>query len=208
LSPGVVTLDVRVLPEDAPAECADFLAGFKLPGSPEFREWLVATRRRVEPLPAEATVPEHQFRQGTPATPRLTRRRVVAALAVLAMIVVASGLYLAAPRSLSGFAAGDPLLIADVKNETGDSIFDVSLMTGAIAGLNQSGRIRLYPRSRVPEVYRLMQIPNRDTALTLELAQDVAQRIGQKAQAVEPTVDGRHDPPQTRQSIKSEIASD
>lgn len=174
----LVTMDVRVLAGDAPTECVDFLAGFKLPGSPEFRDWLAATRKRVEPARVEETVPQNHSRESTPAPRRLTRQRAVAAVAVLAMIVVASGLYLAAPRSLSGFATGDPLLVADVKNETGDSIFDVSLMTGTIAALNQSGRIRLYPRSRVREVYRLMQIPNRDTALTFELAQDVAQRDG------------------------------
>ena len=177
-APGVLTMDVRVLAEDAPTACVDFLAGFKLPGSPEFRDWLAATRKRVEPLGVAETVPQNLSSQRTTAPSRFTRQRTIAAVAVLAMIVVASGLYLAAPRSLSGFAAGDPLLVADVKNETGDSIFDVSLITATVAALNQSGRIRLYPRSRVREVYRLMQLPNRDTALTFELARDVAQRDG------------------------------
>lgn len=167
-APDSVSLDVRVLTHDTAVECDEFLAGFKLPGSPEFRDWLTATRRRVEPLRVVEAV--------RPARRRLTRKRAIAALSVLAMIVVASGLYLASPRSLSGFSTGDPLLVADIKNETGDSIFDVGLMAATTAGLSQSGRIRLYPRSRLGEVYRLMQITNRDTALTFELAQDVAQR--------------------------------
>jgi tetratricopeptide (TPR) repeat protein len=177
-APGLVTMDVRVLPDDAPSECAEFLAGFKLPGSPEFRDWLAETRKAVEPLAAAVTIPANADDSLGPVAKRVTRRRAFAAIAVVAMIVVASGLYLAVPRSLSGFATGDPLLVADVKNETGDSIFDVSVMTASIAALNQSGRIRLYPRSRLADVYRLMQIQNRDTALTFELAQDVAQRDG------------------------------
>ena len=49
IAPGLVTMDVRLRGDDAMVECVAFLQGFKLPGSPEFREWLTATRRRVEP---------------------------------------------------------------------------------------------------------------------------------------------------------------
>jgi hypothetical protein len=162
-----MALDVRVLPEASSTECAEFLEGFKLPGSPEFRDWLVATRRRVEPLDAAGAGPSRK---------RLTRPRLM--LVSLAAVIIAVAGYLAVPRPVSGFATGDPLLLSDIKNETGDTVFDVGLMSATMMALQQSGRLRLYPRSRLPAVYRLMQITNRDTALTFELAKDVGQRDG------------------------------
>lgn len=62
-------------------------------------------------------------------------------------------------------------------NETGDSLFD-GLTRAAIIGLQQSRHVRLHPRARLPEVYRLMRFENEDTALTFELAQEVAVREG------------------------------
>jgi Tfp pilus assembly protein PilF len=173
LAPGFIALDVRVSPEPLPesasserSECAEFLAGFKLPGSPEFRDWIVATRRRVEPRgDAEATGPSKWL-----ARPRL------ALVGLVAIIGIAASL--AAPHRTKGFATGDPLLLSDIKNETGDTVFDVGLMSATSIALQQSGRLRLYSRSRLPEVYRLMRITNRDTALTFELAKEVAQRDG------------------------------
>ncbi|MGH9889754.1 MAG: hypothetical protein ACREBE_29770, partial [bacterium] len=174
-APGLVALDVRVLAEDAATECAEFLAGFKLPGSPEFRDWLVETRRRVTPLGAVDGACEDAGESSAPARKRFVRRLTLVGLAA---VIVAGGLYLVAPRSASGFATGDPLLLSDIKNETGDSVFDAGLTSAAAIALQQSGRLQLYPRTRLANVYRLMQITNRDTALTFELAQEVAQRDG------------------------------
>ena len=42
--------------------------------------------------------------------------------------------------------------------------------------LQQSSHLRLYPRARLPGIYRLMQLPNTDTALTFALARQVAHR--------------------------------
>ena len=68
------------------------------------------------------------------------------------------------------------MLVANVQNETGDTVFDASIARAATVALQQSRRVHLYPRSRLLATYRLMQIGNPDTALTFELAQDVAQR--------------------------------
>lgn len=68
------------------------------------------------------------------------------------------------------------MLVADVADETGDTLFDQGILTAAYVALQQSGHLRLYPRTRLPAVYRLMQITNQDTALSYELAQEVAQR--------------------------------
>lgn len=163
-APGVLSLDVRILDRDTAVECAEFLAGSSVPGSPEFGEWLAATRRRVVPIPATVH-------------PRTTRRRWVAGatlgIAVATITLIALRAREAVP---SGFSPGDPLLLADIQNETGDTIFDRSLASAAAIGLQQSVRLRLYPRSRLPGVYRLMRIANIDTTLTFDLSKQVAQR--------------------------------
>ena len=166
LARGLMTLDVRVLATDAPTECAAFMEGFKLPGSPEFRDWTARTRRRVEPLAGETII----------ASQRMRRLAMVAGLAAIVVATIAG--YFAMRGSRNRIAVGEAVLLADVKNETGDSVFDVGLATAASIGLQQSGRLRLYPRTRLPQVYRAMAIANLDTVLTFELAKDVAQREG------------------------------
>lgn len=169
LAPGLVGVDARLAPEPHDGAREDFLPGFRLPGSPEFRDWLADARRRVEPRAVAAPAPTWR------AAAR--RTRVVAALALLVIVVFAAA-YFSRPRGVEGFNAGDPIVLADVRNETGDSVFESGLLTAATVGLQQSSRLRLYPRSRLPQMYALMEIANRDTALTFELAQDVAERDG------------------------------
>ena len=178
LAAGVVEIDVRISNGEsrmssrehgAPAVGAEFLAGFKLPGSPEFREWVEATRLRV--TPSDVAVPAARSRW------RLKSRAGVVA-GIAAIVVVLTAVYLARPRVSSAFATGDQLLVADVKNDTGDSLYGPGIMSAATVALQQSGRLRIFPRSRVANVYRLMQIANPDTALSFELSKEVAQRDG------------------------------
>ena len=97
-----------------------FLAGFDLPESPEFGEWVAAIRPRVV--------------LGVPAP---ARRRLPVALAIAAAVVV-TGLLLREPSSPPGFKAGDPVVLADLDNATGDTVFDRSLVTAVAIGLRQS----------------------------------------------------------------------
>jgi tetratricopeptide (TPR) repeat protein len=166
LAPGILSLDVRVLDQPRDSAHDEFLAGFTLPDSPEFQDWLATARRRVEPIRLTETV--------APRT-RARRARLLAGLAAVVVLLSAAA-YFARPRAMAGFAAGDPVILADVRNQTGDTIFDGALLSAATIGLQQSGRLRLYSRARLPEIYRLMELPNRDTALTFELAQEVAER--------------------------------
>ncbi len=164
LAPGRIMVDVRVLQAPAESECDAFMAGFRLPGSPEFTEWLVEQRRRVEPTAA----PVSRWRP--------SRRAAAVAVALLVLIASGGAAYLLIPRSITGFSVGDAVLLADVRNETGDPELDAGLRTAATITLQQSGRLRVYPRSRLAGIYSLMQITNRDTTLTFELAQEVAER--------------------------------
>jgi tetratricopeptide (TPR) repeat protein len=97
-----------------------------------------------------------------------------------AAVVAAASVGVAASVRLGArdFAAGDPLLLADVANETGDTTFDKAVQVAATVGLGQSQHVSLYPRARLRATLSLMTITNPDTAVSWELAQDVAERDG------------------------------
>jgi len=109
--------------------------------------------------------------------PVVSRRRprwiypvtVAAALAIVGIAV--------AVRSIEGsidFAERDWVLIADPQNNTGDPVFDRSLLHGITVALDQSQYVNVYPRGRVRDVLRRMQIdsaPQIDTHLALEIAE-------------------------------------
>ena len=172
---GAVSLDVDVSAQ-SDRECAAFLAGFRLPDSPEFNEWLTAARRRVQPKVAISEAPPAAA-ASAPNEHKSRRWRSSVAIGLLLVAgAVAAWVQVAASRPVAGFAAGDPVLLADIANETGDTLFDRGILSAASVALQQSGHLRLYSRSRLPGVYQLMQITNRDTALTYELAQEVAER--------------------------------
>lgn len=163
LASGTLAVDVRVLQAPAKSVCAAFMSHFSLPESPEFTEWLVEQRRNIEPIAAPIWR-MHSSRRG-------------AALAAIALLVLSAAVaYQLMPRQAAGFSIGDAVLLADVRNETGDPELDAGLRTAATITLQQSGRLRLYPRSRLAGIYSLMQIADRDTPLTFELAQEVAER--------------------------------
>ncbi|MGQ0538370.1 MAG: hypothetical protein ACT4R6_05435 [Gemmatimonadaceae bacterium] len=176
-----IALDVDILPDDGSADCPAFLSDVDLPDCPEFADWLGAARRRVRPKShTESAAPSYPTDRGAglPNERRSNRRwRVPALLGLfLAAAGVASWVRVARSRPVAGFKQGDPVLLADIANETGDTLFDQGILTAASVALQQSGHLRLYPRTRLPAVYQRMQIANRDTALSYELAQEVAQR--------------------------------
>ena len=164
ISAQSLSLDVELRADDSETNCEDFLRDLRIGDAPEFDEWLAATRQRVRPR--DTTVPQQATR----------RRTVVGAVVALAVLVaIASGYYLTAQRS-TGFAPGDVIMLADVANQTGDTLFDRGILTAASVALGESRRVRLYTRARLPAVYALMKISDRATVLDYELAQEVAER--------------------------------
>jgi tetratricopeptide (TPR) repeat protein len=104
------------------------------------------------------------------------RRLVGGTLGILGLAVVSLGTYLVrGGRSGANAAVGDQVILADLDNVTGDSLFDRSLIAAAVTGLQQSARVRLYPRARLAAIYRLMKLDTPVT-LTYELAKEVAER--------------------------------
>lgn len=102
------------------------------------------------------------------------RVRIGAVAATVAALATA-GVLASRGRGAGGFRPGDPLLLSDVVNATGDTTFDKAILAAATVGLGQSGRISLYPRSRVREALQLMRV-DPDSAVSFELAQRVAER--------------------------------
>ncbi|MGQ0640016.1 MAG: hypothetical protein ACT4P6_04470 [Gemmatimonadaceae bacterium] len=176
-----IALDVDVMPDEAGTDCPEFLSELDLPESPGFADWLTAARRRVRPNALlESDAPRYAADRAAAAPPNERRRnsrwRVPVLAGVVLIVGTAAWVQVARSRPVTGFHPGDAVLLADISNETGDTLFDSGILTAASIALQQSGHLRLYARTRLSAVYQRMQIKNQDTALTYDLAQEVAQR--------------------------------
>jgi tetratricopeptide (TPR) repeat protein len=72
-----------------------------------------------------------------------------------------------------GFGKRDWILITDVQNTTGDSVFNRSLNTALTVGLQQSQYVNVFPRTRIAETLQRMQredVGTIDEALGREIA--------------------------------------
>ena len=72
----------------------------------------------------------------------------------------------------------DQVLITDVENSTGDTVFDHSVPVALSAGLLQASRVSLFSRARVRETLALMGRQGADTAIDESLGREIAQRAG------------------------------
>ncbi len=112
-----------------------------------------------------------------------TRRWFIAAVvAALVLVAVGGGLYYRSHALANKrLTDKDTIVIADFDNKTGDTVFDDTLKTALTVALNQSPFLSVLPESKVAEGLKLMTKPA-DTKLTSEVAQDLCQRTGSKAQ--------------------------
>ena len=108
-------------------------------------------------------------------SPQRRRRMRGASLGILTIALATLGTHFARRGSSAKAAVGDQVLIADLDNATADTLFDRSLIYAASTGLQQSARLRVYSRSRLPRMYQLMKLDTPVT-LTYELAKEVAER--------------------------------
>ncbi|MGE0552229.1 MAG: tetratricopeptide repeat protein [Gemmatimonadales bacterium] len=164
LQPGALVADLAI---DGPVplssrERSRALADPALPSVPEFAAWVATTRPRLG-------------RAGNARPARTTRRVAVAAIAVLALVMA---IWLGRAPAALPYAAGDPLLLADVENVTGDTLFDRSLSFAARVALRQSAHVDLVGRSRIIATLRRMQLADSAPSLTVALAREVAVRDG------------------------------
>lgn len=162
---GVVSLDIGPLEASTRKPTGSrFLRGFTVPDSPEFSDWVEEVRLRVAPLRLDAT---H----------RPTRAVMLGA----GLVVVAAAFWLirgTRSSDASRFPPGGTVVLADVDNATGDTLFDVGLTLAATVALEQSGHLGLLPRSRVRDALTRAGIAERDSLLTLDRAHEAAAREG------------------------------
>lgn len=117
--------------------------------------------------------------------PRRLRRPAVAVVATL-VVVVAIGSGALRSRSdppagvtaaLLDFAERDWVLVAEVDNRTGESVFDSTLRYALERELHASRFVNVVPRVRVADTLRLMKRAE-DTTLDADVAREVALRDG------------------------------
>ena len=113
------------------------------------------------------------------------------AAAVAGTLVAAAVIGYAAVRTppVRGALAreSDQVLVADVENSTGDTVFDSSLPVALSAGLMQTSRVSLFSRARVRETLALMGRRGADTVVDEALGREIAQRAGVRLLVV-PTI--------------------
>jgi serine/threonine protein kinase/tetratricopeptide (TPR) repeat protein len=108
--------------------------------------------------------------QGLRAHPRAIYSSVV-----FLAIAVATVWWLVGARPVLSFAPRDWLLITDFDNQTGDPLFDRSLLTALTVSLEQSPHANVVPRARlVGSLHRMGKTG--DEKITDELARDISQR--------------------------------
>jgi eukaryotic-like serine/threonine-protein kinase len=101
--------------------------------------------------------------------------RAIYSSAVFLAIAVATLWWLVGARPVLSFAPRDWLLITDFDNQTGDPLFDRSLLTALTVSLEQSPHANVFPRPRmVGSLHRMGKTG--DEKITEELARDISLR--------------------------------
>lgn len=104
------------------------------------------------------------------------RAFIIGALALIALLVLAAGIYLYSYRTPK-LAAKDSIVIADFANTTGDPVFDGTLRLGLSTQLQQSPYFRIVSGDSITRTLGLMQKPA-DALLTHNVARELCQRAG------------------------------
>ncbi|MEF8795193.1 MAG: tetratricopeptide repeat protein [Salinivenus sp.] len=107
----------------------------------------------------------------------VARRWFIAGAAAMLALLAALGWGLW-PTDATAFEEGDQLVLADVHNETADSLLTGSLTTALRTSLGQSPYLRLYPKTKVNQTLSRMQLGPDTTRVTGPIAREVAVREG------------------------------
>jgi eukaryotic-like serine/threonine-protein kinase len=90
-------------------------------------------------------------------------------------LAVVSVWWLVGARPVLSFSPRDWLLITDFDNQTGDPLFDRSLLTALTVSLEQSPHANVVPRARIADsLHRMGKVG--DVKITEDLARDISQR--------------------------------
>jgi tetratricopeptide (TPR) repeat protein len=98
---------------------------------------------------------------------------------VFALVLATAGYFLFARRT-AALTDKDTILLADIINTTGDSVFDGTIKQGLGVQLGQSPFLNLFSDTRVRQTLRLMG-HSPDDRVTSEIGREICQRQGLKA---------------------------
>ena len=94
---------------------------------------------------------------------------------IIVLFGLAGGVLLFYPSETIPFSERDWILITDFENLTGDGVFDKSLNIALTVSVQQSKYVNVFPRTRMQETLKRMQIEKADT-LDQELGSEIAMR--------------------------------
>src|SRR5271155_2610338 len=101
--------------------------------------------------------------------------RAISFSALFLVVAAVAFWWLAGARPVLSFAPRDWLLITDFDNQTGDPLFDRSLLTALTVSLEQSPHANIVPRPRIVDSLHRMGKTG-DEKVTEELAREISQR--------------------------------
>src|SRR5205809_7574391 len=107
------------------------------------------------------------------------KRAAVGALALILIASAASFFYFHRTKA-SALTEKDTILLADIVNTTGDSVFDGTLKQALAVQLEQSPFLNTFPEERVRETLRYMG-RSPDERVTNQVAREICERQGIKA---------------------------
>ena len=138
--------------------------------------------QRVGPAADEVSPPDHPERLGATATPTGKGKRafVFVALAAVSLgVLLIAGLAHLYPRTAK-LSEKDTIVLADLTNNTGDSVFDGALKQALTTELAQSPFLNLLPESKINGTLRMMARPANER-VTGDTGREICMRTGSKA---------------------------
>jgi eukaryotic-like serine/threonine-protein kinase len=134
----------------------------------------------TETLKTDARPVEFPTREKTAksSSPRLRLRKLFTAAALLAVVVVAFWLYWSHLRRVT-LSATDTIVLADVKNETGDPVFDDALDTALRYEMQQTPYLNILGTDKVSGTLAQLNLPP-TTKLTLGVARQICGKTNSK----------------------------
>jgi len=113
----------------------------------------------------------------------LVKRHKLSAAALLLVLAALLGVItwrLVPFRHAGALTEADSILLTDLTNTTGDSVFDGTLRKALEVGLQQSPFLNVFPDAKIRQTLKFMGRPP-DTRITSEVGQEICQRSGVKA---------------------------
>jgi DNA-binding SARP family transcriptional activator len=146
----------------------------------DVRELVESWQSRLNDAGEDTTVAAVPAASGTIAPSSSSGARVGRRTFAIGAVAVAAVVALVAWSTRTPAAPDEPrwIVVADVENKTGDSVFDRTVSVALAAALTQSPYVRVVAPDRISRALFRMRRPTNDPTLDETLAREIAQRDG------------------------------